>query len=59
MAYTPESEDHYQRMLTFLSTVETPEELRQALFLYIGDLSYPRPDIMMAERVIKRQKGWK
>ena len=56
--YTPQDKEAYERMLKLMSNAETQEELKGAVLLYLFDLSYPRLDLLMAERKTRKDKGW-
>lgn len=57
--YKPENTGAFDRMMTFFGTCETEQELKAATVLYLFDMSYPRPDLLMAERLTRKAKGWR
>lgn len=57
--YQPKDVDAYGRMMTFFSTCQSVEELEASMTLYLFDMSYPREDLLRAERETRRAKGWR
>ncbi len=57
--YVPQDREKYERLLKFFSNVQEADDLKTAMLLFIMDISYPRADIIMAERVTKKTKGWR
>ena len=58
LAYKPQDPEALERMMKFMSHAKTEEQLKQVVSLYLFDLSYPRADLLMAEKMTRRAKGW-
>ncbi len=57
--YTPEQPVRFEAMMIMFGQTQSPEELKIAMKLYLFDLDYPRADLLMAEKLTKRAKGWR
>ena len=58
LVYVPQDAAAYERMVRFFSNCGSREELQVAMLVYFTDLSYPRPDLLMAIRETCKAKGW-
>lgn len=59
MSYQPEKPELYESMLKMFRAQETEDNFKAAAKLYLFDLEFPRPDLLMAMKVVGREKGWK
>lgn len=57
-SYQPKDPEAYARMIKFMSNANDAAELKGVVLLYLFDMSYPREDLLMAERETLKLKGW-
>ena len=55
----PINREKYDRMMAFFSQADNEDELDQVMTLFVFDKTYDRSDILLAEKMTKKAKGWK
>ena len=56
--YQPVNRERYDQMLEWFRETANNAELKTAVLHFLFDLSYPRPDLLMAEKIVRRENGW-
>ncbi len=56
--FVPEDRERFEQMMKMMAVAEDEKQLEQIMLLFVFDLTYSRSDILMAEKLTKKEKFW-